>query len=184
MAANKVEMSLDDIIKSSKAKPGVSNKRTFKKKGTKPGPIKKRGFKGQKEEARVTPATKQLVNKLVQQALAKRGIRNSGSPVKKPFRKVNANSRVIKKRTGPRTETVIVKKIQRPVQKPRVIREVIVQEQPRRVNRPVRKTFVEQRPRQRVVYVNERPTQRGRFVNRRRRSGDSFYESSNFLQRI
>ncbi|CAD5234886.1 unnamed protein product [Bursaphelenchus xylophilus] len=185
MAANKVEMSLDDIIKGTR-KDKKGNGPVKRSGGPRKGPIKKKSFKpkGNNAAAKVTPATKKLVNALVKKALAKRGLRNVDQSPRKTFvRKVNPRSRVIKKRTGGgQTETVVIRKIQRPVQKPRVIREVIVEEPRRRFVRPAQRV-IEQRPRQKVVYVQQQQPQRRRFNNSRRRT-DPFYEPANYLQRI
>jgi len=209
MASNKVEMSLDDIIKKDRKNGGAKQQRGKKagvnaRKG-KPGQTqigkKKSNVGGQKPAN--TAATKRLVQQLVKKALAQNTGRNGGAAkgrvVKKvirgggkQFRGVSQRSQVIKK--GPRTETVIVRKFVQPRPQPRqqIVREVIVQEPVRQrvISQPVRRF----NNRTKVVYVQKQGPQRRsfggsfqqrpRFQQQQRRDFDPFYQPANYLQRI
>lgn len=181
MASNKVEMSLDDIIK--------KDRKTGPKKGPKNGPkkggiTKKVGVNARKgkfakkniggklanqKKIGDAVATKRLVQKLVKKALAQsnnnggrknanqqqtRVVRQVIQAVQKP-RGINRRSQIISK--SPRTETVIVRRVVKPRPQPRqqIIREVIVQEpRQRTIRQPIRRFNNNSRPQ--VVYVQER----------------------------
>jgi len=210
MSTTNVELSLDDIIKNSRKEKRLSkNGKGGGRKGNVGKPGKK--FQGKKGQAAPKkgqnavkngqlkalvndPATKRLVQTLVNKELAKREKASGGRVIRK-FVKTNGSgnnkrisikgisqrSHVIKR--SPRTETVVVRRVVAKPQPRQVVREVIVQEPVRQ--RVVRAPAVNSR----IVYVQKQGssfggTSRRRFITKRRQNTDPFYEPQNYLQRI
>ncbi|KAI6217478.1 EIF-2B GDP-GTP exchange factor subunit alpha [Aphelenchoides fujianensis] len=173
MSSNKMEMSLDDIIKTDRKdkrqksgnggpkktgpkKAGVRKNTPNKKSPTKKtGGVRKSGGGGQ--QAGPNAATKKLVQKLVQkQGGANRKAGGQTRVIRKVIKTgISKRSKVIKK--TPRTETVVVRRViqQQPRPRPQqIVREVIVQEPVRRrVVQPTRRP--QNNNRTRVVYVQQ-----------------------------
>jgi hypothetical protein len=205
MSMSKVSMALDDVIKADrKANKGNKNGKNNSTGGNKKNGNARRG-------AAKSPATAQLVKKLVKRALAQRGVgvkprnvrqNNAGNRtvVKKVIRKVNGPARgnrgnlgvsnksrtIVRRRVipAPQPTRTVVREIRyiREPPSPRVQRRVIYQ-QPRPAARQI--VYVDAAPRRQQQRFNDGG--RRSFAGRRpavRRNNDPFYEPRNFLQRL
>jgi hypothetical protein len=187
---NKVSMALDDVIKADrKANKGNKN-------GKKGGNgVNKKSGNAKNGAGKQSPATAQLVKKLVKRALAQRGVgvkprqirRNNNTNgggnrtiVKKVVRRVSAPPRSNRNKplgVSQRSRTIVRRRVIPAPQPTRtVVREIRYIREPQRPSPQVQRRVVYQQPRQQsrpaprqVVYVDRSPPHR-----QQRFSGSSF----------